>query len=75
MNKLIKPHKQSYTGDDAQVVAYADICELAWIANICYGAIAAAGLLGFTVPPLAAAMGVSCFVFWIVYSAACNGTI
>lgn len=29
MNKLVKPQKQSYAGEDSQVVAYSLICEVA----------------------------------------------
>ena len=73
MNNLIKPQKQSYTGDDSQVLAYSRISEMAWAASVCVGAIGAVGLLGFAVPPLLAAVGVSCFVHYVVFSAASRG--
>ena len=79
MNKLIKPQKQSYTGEDAQVVAYADICEMAWVANLCVGGIGvAATVLAATlgnVPLLLASWGVSCFLAYVFLSAGCNGII
>ena len=33
MNNLIKPRKQSYTGERAQVVAYSDTSEMDWLTN------------------------------------------
>ncbi len=75
MNRLIKPQKQSYTGDDTQVVAYARVCEMAWATTICVGGISAAALLGIAVPPLLAAIGVSCFIHYVFFSAACNRLI
>ena len=73
MNGLIKPRKQSYTGDGAQVLAYSRISEMAWVSSLCYGGIGAAALLGVAVSPLLAAVGVSCFVHYVVFSAASRG--
>ena len=75
MNKLVKPQKQSYAGEDAQVLAYARICEMAYATTICVGGISTVALLGIALPPLLAAMGVSCFIHYVVFSAACNGYI
>ena len=75
MNRLIKPQKQSYTGDDAEVLAYSRISEMAWAANLGVGAIGALGLLGITASPLLAAMGVSCFIHYLIFSAASRGYI
>ena len=75
MNRLIKPRKQSYAGEDAQILAYSRISEMAWAASLCVGAIGAAGLLGIAVPPLLAAVGVSCFVHYVLFSAASRGYI
>ena len=75
MNNLIKPQKQSYTGDEGQVLAYADTCEVAWLMNICSGSIGAAALLGLAVPPALIALGVSCFAYYVLFSAACKGYI
>lgn len=73
MNRLIKPQKQSYEGEDAQVLAYSRLSEMAWAASVCAGAIGAAGLLGLAVPPLLAAVGVSCFIHYVVFSAGSRG--
>ena len=62
MNKLVKPQKQSYTGDDAQVVAYSLACELAAI--LCPGL--AIGLLGFGVAPALVALAVSCSILTVL---------
>ena len=75
MNRLNKPRKQSYTGDDTQVVAYSRLCEMTWVASLCYGSIGAAALLGIAIPPILAAVGVSCFIHYVVFSAACRGYI
>lgn len=75
MNRLIKPQKQSYEGEDAQVLAYARVCEMAWVTQtICVGGIGAAALL-WGVPPLLAAMGASCAIHYVFFSAACEGAI
>ncbi len=75
MNKLIKPQEQSYTGDDTQVVAYARVCEMAWVTQtICVGGISAAALL-WGVPPILAAIGVSCAIHYVFFAAACEGVI
>ena len=73
MNRLIKPQKQSYTGEDAQVLAYSDICELAWLMSVCSGGVGAAALLGLAVPPALVAFGVSCFAYHVLFSARCRG--
>ena len=75
MNRLIKPQKQSYAGEDAQVLAYSDACEIAWLMNLCSGGIGAAVLLGLAVPPALVAFGVSCFIMYVITSAACKGYI
>ena len=75
MHKLVKPQKQSYTGEDAQILAYSRLSEMAWAAGVCVGAIGAVGLLGFAVPPFLAAVGVSCFIHSVVFSAASRGYI
>ena len=33
MSTLIKPRKQSYSGEEAQVVAYSDTSEMDWLTN------------------------------------------
>ncbi len=43
MNKLIKPQKQSYTGERAQVVAYSDTSEMDWLTNCRLGGLTPAG--------------------------------
>ena len=75
MNRLIKPRKQSYAGEDAQILAYSTLSEMAWAAGVCAGAIGAVGLLGFVAPPLLAAMGVSCFIHSVVWGAGSIGWI
>ena len=62
MNRLIKPHKQSYTGEDAQVLAYSSVCEMAAI--LCSGM--AIGLLAFGVAPPVAAVSVSCAILLVI---------
>ena len=62
MNRLIKPQKQSYTGEDAQVLAYSAICEMA--AVLCSGV--ALGFLGFGVAPAAAGVAVSCAILVVI---------
>lgn len=62
MNRLIKPQKQSYTGEDAQVLAYSSICELAAI--LCSGV--TIGLLGFGVAPAVVVAGVSCAILVLI---------
>ena len=78
MNKLIKPRKQSYTGEDARVVAYADPCELAWVAGIGIGGLGTAGVVmavyGIAIPPVF--VGVTAFLLVGITSfssAACYG--
>ena len=73
MYKLVKPRKQSYKGEDTRVLAYSDICELAWIMSVCSGSIGAAAMLGLAVPPALIAFGVSCFVYHVIFSAKCHG--
>ena len=73
MTKLAKPRKQSYTGEDTQVLAYSDICELAWLMSVCSGGVGAAALLGLAVPPALVAFGVSCFANHVLFSARCKG--
>ena len=73
MNRLIKPQKQSYEGEDAQILAYSRLSEMAWVASVCAGAVSAASLLGIAVPPLLAAVGVSCFIHYVVFSAGSRG--
>ena len=62
MNRLIKPQKQSYTGEDAQVLAYSRLCEMAAI--LCSGV--TLGLLGFGVAPAVVVAGVSCAVLAVI---------
>ncbi len=62
MNRLIKPQKQSYQGEDAQVLAYSDICEMA--AVLCTGV--TIGLLGFGVAPAVVVAGVSCAILVLI---------
>ncbi|MCY3736390.1 MAG: hypothetical protein OXG13_08340 [Gemmatimonadaceae bacterium] len=75
MHKLVKPQKQSYTGEDAQILAYSRLSEMAFAAAACAGAIGAVGLLGFVAPPLLGAMGVSCFIHSVVWGAGVIGWI
>ena len=70
MNRLIKPQKQSYTGEDAQVLAYARDCEIAWSAKICVGL--AIIRLGFTGSPVAALSAADCAIVLFVRTMACN---
>ena len=46
---------------------------MTWVASLCYGSIGAAALLGIAIPPILAAVGVSCFIHYVVFSAACRG--
>ena len=62
MHRLVKPEKQSYTGENAQVLAYSSVCEMA--AVLCSGL--AIGLLGFGVAPAMAAVAVSCAVLVVI---------
>ena len=71
MNRLIKPRKQSYTGDDTQVVAYSRLCEMMWTTAFCTSSLP---FLGGSHPFLAA-VGVACSIFSIVCSAVSNGYI
>ena len=71
MNKLVKPQKQSYSGD-TQVLAYSDTCEMTWATAICPGPRPWFGLGG---SPFLAAVGVTCLVFSIVCSAVRNAYI
>ena len=75
MHKLVKPQKQSYTGEDAQILAYSRLSEMAFAAAACAGAIGAVGMLGFALPPLLAAVGVSCFIHSVVWGAGVIGWI
>ena len=73
MNRLIKPQKQSYTGEESQVVAYSLACEIAWTTRICTLRI---GLeLLYSSSPLAAAVGFVCVVTYYYSTAACLGLI
>ena len=62
MNRLIKPQKQSYAGENAQVLAYSSVCEMAAI--LCSGL--AIGLLGFGAAPAVALVAVSCAVLVLI---------
>ena len=64
MNKLVKPQKQSYTGDDTQVVAYSRHCEMAWTTSFC----STSSLPFLGSHPFLAAVGLPCFVFSMVCS-------
>ena len=37
MIELRKPSRMSYSGEEGQVTAYADVCEMAWMASLCMG--------------------------------------
>ena len=69
MNKLIKPTKPSYTGEDSQVVAYSLACEIAHAAKVCT-VVAGVGTLLTWLPPLAA-VTVVCYITYTFTSAAC----
>lgn len=71
MNRLNKPRKQSYTGDDTQVVAYSRLCEMTWTTAFC--STSSLPFLGGS--PFLAAVGVTCSIFSIVCSAVSNGYI
>ena len=73
MSKLIKPQKQSYTGEDSQVVAYSLACEIAWATKVCT-VVAGIGTLATWLPILAATT-VVCYTTYVISSAACNGYI
>ena len=73
MHKLVKPQKQSYTGEDAQILAYSRLSEMAFAAITCAGAIGALGMLSIAAPPLLGAIGVSCFIHGAVWGAGALG--
>ncbi|MCY3736387.1 MAG: hypothetical protein OXG13_08325 [Gemmatimonadaceae bacterium] len=73
MNKLIKPQKQSYTGEDSQVLAYSLACEISRAVPYCV-AIAVLGLL-FGGPAGLGAVGVTCTIVYVVSTAKCHGYI
>ncbi len=69
MSKLIKPQKQSYTGEDSQVVAYSLACEIAWATKVCT-VVAGVGTLMTGLPFLAAITAV-CYITYVFSSGAC----
>ena len=71
MNRLNKPRKQSYTGDDTQVVAYSRLCEMTWTTAFCTSSLPFLG----GVHPFLVAVGVSCSIFSIVCWVVSNGYI
>lgn len=71
MNKLVKPQKQSYTGEDSQILAYSDTCEMTWATAIC----TARPWFGLGRSPFLAATGVTCLLFSTVCSAVRNAYI
>ena len=73
MNKLLKPQKQCYTGEDSKVVAYSIACEIARYATICT-VVAGIGTL-LTWSPFLGATTVVCAVAYVVSSATCRGYI
>lgn len=75
MNRLVKPQKQSYTGEDAQILAYSRLSEMAFAAAACAGAVGAIGMLSFVAPPLLGAMGVSCLIHSVFWGAGVIGWI
>lgn len=73
MIKLIKPRKQSYTGEDARVVAYSLACEITSATQYC---VALAGLgFFFGGPPALGAVAGTCAIVYVFSSAACYGYI
>lgn len=73
MNKLIKPQKRSYTGEDSKVVAYSLGCEIARYATICTVVAGIGTLLTFS--PFLGGITVACALTYVVSSAACHGYI
>ncbi len=73
MDKLIKPQKQCYTGEDAQVLAYARDCEIAWGVRTCVGFTT----IGYVVTgsPWGAVAGALLALAYIVSMASYNGHI
>ncbi len=70
MNRLNKPRKQSYTGDDTQVVAYSRLCEMTWTTAFCTSSLPFLGGSRFL-----AAVAVTCSIFSIVCWVVSNGYI
>ncbi len=73
MSKLIKPQKQSYTGEDSQVLAYSLACEIAWATQYCVALVAVALIFGG--PAGVAGVGILCVVIYVVSTSACHGYI
>ena len=73
MNNLVKPQKQSYVGEDFQVLAYSLACEIAWATETC-AVVAGVGTL-LTGLPLLAGITVVCYVTYVFSSAACSGLL
>ena len=69
MNKLIKPKKQSYTGEDSQVVAYSVVCEAPW-ASIDLLRVGLA--LTYSSSPIANGIGIVCVIAYCISTAAYN---
>ncbi len=70
MNKLIKPQKQSYTGEDSQVVAYSVICEVASAFKTCAISFGVAALVSWH--PFFAGATVVCASGYVHSSWACS---
>ncbi len=73
MSKLIKPQKQSYTGEDSQVVAYSLACEISWATQYCVALAAVAFFFGG--PAGMGGVGILCVVIYVVSTSACHGYI
>ena len=72
MNKLIKPQKQSYTGEDSQVVAYSVVCEAALAFKTCAISFGVAALVAWH--PYRAGSTAMCFGAYLVSSYVCAFT-
>ena len=65
MSRLIKPQKQSYTGEDSKVVAYSLRCEVASVFKYCA---IGYGLAALTGHPVLAGFAATCAGSYIITS-------